>query len=222
MKTRSNDIIPNVPFSYNSSTNTFEIGTNLYVNGSIKTQDAIMLYYDTQLTFYSEKENSKDITISPLFGDTESITQLSFIYTLPDGTESYSAYLDLDKSSNILTDKNTKTLFGNQNLRGSGNIDLYKHYLTIDVKDEASNITDTFSILVQSSSNVDCSSATGATQKLKDLLKASGSSIKTYEYGPNNDSSSVGMLLWTGTILCITASGGEFNIVKIVDRVETL
>ena len=118
-----------------------------------------------------------------------------------------------------------KTLFG-KNLSyydpKDNNIDLYKHYLTIGVKDEASNITDTFSILVQSSSNVDCSSATGATQKLKDLLKASGSSIRTYEYGPNSDFSSVGMLLWTGTILCITASGGELNIVNIVDRVETL
>ena len=30
MKTRSNDIIPNAPFSYNSSTNTFEVGSNLY------------------------------------------------------------------------------------------------------------------------------------------------------------------------------------------------
>ena len=106
MKTRSNDIIPNAPFKYNSSTNTFEIGTDLYVNGSIKSTDAIMLYNDTQLTFYVDKENSEDVTISPMFGYGEGITQLSFSYTLPDGAETYYAYLDLDKTSHILTDKN--------------------------------------------------------------------------------------------------------------------
>lgn len=106
MKTRSNDIISNAPFKYNSSTNTFEIDSDLEVNGTIKSNDAIMLYDDTQITFYFEKENSADITISPLFEFDETIPQLSFTYTLSDGTESYSAYLDLDKSSNILTNKN--------------------------------------------------------------------------------------------------------------------
>lgn len=133
MKTRSNDIIHNAPFSYNSSTNTFEIGSDLYVNGIIKSQDAIMLYNDTCLTFYAENENGEDITISPLFGYDDTVVQLSFIYNLPDGAESYSAYLNLDKTSNILTDKNTKTLFGNQSIYGSGNIDLYRHQLKVKV-----------------------------------------------------------------------------------------
>lgn len=193
---------------YESSTNTFEIGSDLDVDGN--------LYIDTGLIISGDSNNK---------GSSIDLSDPDYIYL--NGVNDKEAYIEFDIFNNLgvqigLTDKNTKTLFGNQSIYGSGNIDLYKHYLTINVEDEASNITDTFNILVQSSSNVDCSSATGETQKLKDLLKASGSSIRTYEYGHNNDFSSLGMLLWTGTILCIAASGGELNIVKIVDRVETL
>lgn len=132
--------------TYNSSTDTTEIGTSLYVNGSIKSTDAIMLYNDTQLTFYIDKENSEDVTISPMFGY-EGITQLSFSYTLPDGTETYSAYLNLDRTSHILTDQNTKKLFGNS-LYGTGNIDLYNHIISIDI-----NATILLNIFVKASSS---------------------------------------------------------------------
>lgn len=210
---------------YESSSNTFEIGpslevdSNLNVNGDTIFNGDLVSYRDSSFTFY-EGDNSQtpSMGVSPLFD----VNQLIFFYN--DGQAIDSAtMLDVSVDANILTNKNTKTIFGKSIQKDSeNNIDLYKHYLTINVEDETSNITDTFSILVQSSSNVDCSSATGATQKLKDLLKASGPSVRTYEYGPNSDFSSMGMLLWTGSILCITASDGELNIVKIVDRVETL
>lgn len=215
MKTRSNDIIPNAPFKYNSDTNTFEIGTSLYVDGSI------ISHYSPE-AFVIIDENNVSLRFSFEQGNA---------LVIKNDNESGIYFDDFDDSGELYqgaTSKNLKTIFGNKSLMKdpehpeNNNIDLYKHYLTINVEDETSNITDTFSILVQSSSNVDCSSSTGATQKLKDLLKASGPSVRTYEYGPNSDFSSVGMLLWTGTILCITASGGELNIVKIVDRVETL
>lgn len=197
---------------YNSSTNTVEVVKNLSVAGTILTT------YNTE-AFIIVDENNSSLTFSYEQGNALVIKNenQSGIY--------FDVFDDSGELYQGATSKNLKTIFGKsilKNTNDTGNIDLYKHYLTIGVKDEASSITDTFSILVQSSSNVDCSSATGETQKLKTLLKASGSSIKTYEYGPNIDFSSMGMLLWTGSILCITASGGELNIVNIVDRVETL
>lgn len=204
--------------TYNSDTNTFEISSNLEVNGVANFNGPIVAKYGDEAIVIERKDHS-NLTISYNMNN----NALLIINEAQSGI-----FIPFDDSAEIyqgVTSKNLKTIFGNQSIfteDGTGNIDLYKHYLTIGVKDEASNITDTFSILVQSSSNVDCSSATGETQKLKTLLKASGSSIKTYEYGPNIDFSSVGMLLWTGTILCITAVGGELDIVNIVDRVETV
>lgn len=166
MKTRSNDIIPNAPFSYNSSTNTFEIGTNLHVNGRIITQDAIMLYDDTQITFYLDKENGEDITISPMFSYGEGITQLSFRYNLPDGAETYSAYLNLERTSNILTDKNTKKLFGNQSIfteDGKGSIDLYRHQLKVKVGGSAVYFVITSSSNLKVTSLQDLTTVTKAT-----------------------------------------------------------
>ena len=216
---------------YNSSTNTFEIGTDLYVNGAIKSSDTIMLYNDTQLTFYADKENSADITISPLFGYTESVTQLSFTYTLPDGAEAYSAYLDLDKSSNILTDKNTKTLFGNS-LYGTGNIDLYKHYLHIKGGASGAGLYD-FYIVIQSSSNVDCSSTSGATKKLRNLLKVSPATPRMYETGvcgpvkmpeetENYSAERPCALYWDGSSLYVRNGVADFEIALIEDVVQPL
>ena len=214
MKTRSNDIILNAPFSYNSSTNTFPIGSDLYVNGAIKSQDAIMLYNDTQLTFYSEKENSEDITISPLFGYSETVTQLSFVYTLPDGTESYSAYLKLDKTSNILTDKNTKTVFG-KSLYGTGNIDLYVHYLEITTVDDV-----TFYGFCYSSIKT---SASGVGQGLTTLFKAPANQARNYiTLGDITQDGGSALLQWTGTIWQVTYNGSQLNVTNVVDTVEPI
>ena len=212
MKTRSNDIIPNAPFKYESSTNTLEVGTDLYVDGSIKSSDAIMLYYDTQLTFYSGKENSEDITISPLFSNTETITQLSFIYNLPDGTESYTAYLNLDKTSNILTNKNVKTLFGNQTLYGTGNIDLYVHYLQIIADSKFYNG------VMFSSSNT---AATGTGQGLTTLFKATPDTPLDCIILSDIDHNTVGLLKWSGDIWQIQLANDNFvTVTSVTDRVE--
>lgn len=122
-----------------------------------------------------------------------------------------------------LTDQNTKSLFGNQSIYGEGNIDLYKHYLTINGRID-DNVESSFYIIIQSSSNVDCSSTAGATQKLKTLLKASGSETKDYESGTNTDAGYPCRLVYDGSsgILVITSNGDIYNITSITDRVETI
>lgn len=214
MKTRSNDIIPNAPFKYESSTNTLEVGTDLYVDGSIKSQDEIVLYNDTQLTFYVDKENSDGIIISPLFGDTETVTQLSFNYTLPDDTETYTAYLNLDKTSNILTNKNVKTLFGNQTLYGTGNIDLYVHYLQIIADSKFYNG------VMFSSSNT---AATGTGQGLTTLFKATPDTSLDCIILSDIDHNTVGLLKWSGDIWQIQLANDNFvTVTSVTDRVETI
>lgn len=208
---------------YESSSNTFEIGTNLYVDGKLEINDDTIFkgnldaYNDSLLTFY-QGNNAQSIymAISPLYDE----TKLAFLYN--DGQAiTTSIELDVSVNSNILTDKNVKTLFGNHSLYGSGNIDLYKHYLKITGK-KVGDITQTFYILVQSSSNTDCSSETGATQKLQTLLKASGTETKIYESGITSDCSAVCTLFWNGAILFIVSDTERYNITSIDDRVETL
>lgn len=91
---------------------------------------------------------------------TESSQQESFFINLPsseNGTGYYS-YL-LPSGSGILTDDSSfKTLFGNQNIVGNGNIDLYQHTITILLNDG----TKTAAIIVSkiSSSNLQVDSLT--------------------------------------------------------------
>lgn len=117
---------------------------------------------------------------------------------------------------------NLKTLFGNQSLVGSGNIDLYKHYLEISAEPSEGGTGAQCNILIQSSSNVDCSSATGATQKLKDLLKISGTSYRVYESGVASSGAISCALVWTGTTLQVNVGGTPYVIKSIVDVVETV
>lgn len=52
----------------------------------------------------------------------------------PNGTTRYKFPVD-GKSQTVLTSKNVKTLFGNKSIFGSGNIDLFRHYVTFTPSD---------------------------------------------------------------------------------------
>lgn len=151
MKTRSNDIIPNAPFSYNSNTGElwmspsnriifdsivdFEypatFNDNLEVNGATIFKGNLYSYNDSAFSFYQGGDaQSPYMLISPLFND----IILSFSYN--DGQHiSSSINLDVSVEANILTDKNTKTFFGKSILKDSenNNIDLYRHQLEVRV-----------------------------------------------------------------------------------------
>ena len=119
------------PFTYNSSTNTFGIDTNLYVDGIIKSNEVMIsksifdIYNNSQITFYENNIGSKYISILPNFD----IGEIQFVYeSIEDHTI---VKLGTNESANILTSANTKTVFGNQSIYGSGNIDLYRHQLKV-------------------------------------------------------------------------------------------
>lgn len=217
--------------TYESDTNTFEIGTNLYVDGKLELNDDAIFkgnldaYNDSALTLYQgDNAQSTYMAISPLFDE----TKLAFLYNDGQAIET-SIRLDVSVDANILTDKNTKTFFGNKSIMKdpehpeNNNIDLYKHYLEFEVHVTSAPAEQgiyTCRILVQSSSNVDCSSTTGATQKLKDLLKCDATN-KYYEIGIA-DGSTFAQLYGNSTLLYVLVDGIAADINSIKDRVETI
>lgn len=227
--------------SYDSNTNTFEIGTNLYVDGLIQNSDFILpsngegmkILNDTLISFYLAGENTDSIDILPQID--EGLITFAANHRLDDGSlQSSEVHLNIiyAQNSDILTDQNVKTLFGNQSIYGSGNIDLYKHYLHIQAGVSGAGLYD-FYILVQSSSNVNCSSTDGATQKLKDLLKISGSTPRIYETGvcgpvqspsdeQNYSAHNPCALYWNGSLLYVRNDTLDFTITLIEDKVETV
>ena len=127
----------------------------------------------------------------------------------------------------VLTPDSLKTIFGNQSLikdpskPNENNVDLYKHYLKIGLRNEGGT-TDTAVFTILSSSNIDCTSSTGATQKLKDLLKISGTTERYFENGTTTSGSGSLVLRWTGTVLQVAFDSDTFSITSIEDKVETV
>lgn len=142
--------------TYESDTNTFEIGTKLYVDGKFEVNDDAIFrgnldaYNDSALTFYQgDNAQTPYMSMSPLFAT----TTLSFLYS--DG-QAINTSIDLDVSvdAQILTDKNVKTFFGNKSIvkdptkPNENNIDLYNHIISIDI-----NSTILLNIFVKASSS---------------------------------------------------------------------
>lgn len=179
---------------YESSTNTFELGTNLEVDGDITTNTGII--------------NSPNGSIE--------ISDDNFIYLNGRYEGVYISFGlgELDGAQNALTDKNTKTLFGKSILkeRENNNIDLYKHYITLNAQ---------YHCVIISSSNINCSSETGATQKLKDLLKFNND-ILYYEMVYDDVSGNSGILYSNNNVLNIETNSQDIVITDIIDVVKTI
>lgn len=224
MKTRSNDIIPNVPFSYTSTGELFispsnrivfdsivdfeysaTFNDNLVINGDTIFNGNIESYNDSTLTFYQgDNGQTPFMTISPLFDENillfesnnqEKITRIN---------------LDMSGESIILTDKNTKTLFGNQSIYGSGNINLYRHQLTFLQEGGV------YFVEIISSSNLKVDSL----QKLTTLTKAT----TNYKIVLFNESGIDGsdILVYNGSIWEFDIAGEEATFISITDTITTI
>lgn len=128
----------------------------------------------------------------------------------------FSAHLPLSHAEEeILTDKSVKTLFGNQSIVGTGNIDLYVHYIEILTDDDI-----TFYGCAYSSIKTN---ASGVGQGLTTLFKAPANQARDYIPLSNlAEQASPGLLQWTGSIWKVGYSGADYNVVNVVDRVETI
>lgn len=188
---------------YESSSNTFEIGTNLYVDGIADFGNEVNLgVLNIKQFLYDDDFNCVKISYS------KDDDCLAFDFT--GGGVTY--YLEPNGSDgNIVTSDNVKTLFGNQLLIGSGNIDLYVHYLKFSIGKEISF----YGVVYSSNNNV-----TNTLQKLTTLLKPPSSAQMFIPL--TNDNNDNGVLYWNGSIWQVGYSGGGLNITSISDRVETI
>ena len=194
--------------TYNSTTNAFEIGTNLGVNGYLEA------YNDSSLTFYQgNNAQTPSMGVSPLFD----ANKLSFFYN--DGQDiDLSIMLDVSVEANILTDENTKTIFGKSIMKDpeqpENNIDLYVHYLQIIADSKFYNG------VVISSNNT---AATGTGQGLTALFKAPADTSQQYITVSDIDHNVVGLLIWNGSIWSIQLANDNFvNVTSVTDRVEPI
>lgn len=227
MKTRSNDIIPNAPFSYTRTGELFispsnrivfdsivdfeysaTFNDNLEINGDIIFNGNIDSYHDSQLTFHEGSDNqSAYMVISPLYD----VKKLVFEYN--DGQDIMSTIkLDVSEEANILTDKNTKTVFGKSILKDpdNGNIDLYRHQLTFRQEGGL------YFAEIISSSNLKVDSL----QKLATLTKAT----TNYKIVLFNESGidATDILVYNGSIWEFDIAGEEATFTTITDTITTL
>lgn len=198
MKTRSNDIIPNAPFSYNSSTNTFEIGTNLEVDGVARLPIILIdpLNDNSGIKIYFDSDNY----------------QLNFEFLDEGLTYTLETYMG---DGTILTSDNSKTFFGKSILKGSEgtNIDLYVHYLSIIAGSKFYNG------VIYSSNNI----VADTLQKLTTLFKATPDTPLNCIILSDINTNTVGLLKWNGDIWQIQLANDNFvNVTSVTDRVETL
>lgn len=102
-------IIPVIAKAYDKGSNTYELDS-IRLTGNLTISEYLYSnFYDIEL------DDSSGIYFKSRAFD-----------------ENVIVYLDTTTNSNILTDQNTKTLFGNS-LYDSGNIDLYNHIISIDI-----------------------------------------------------------------------------------------
>ena len=147
-----------------------------------------------------------------------------FIFTAneADGT-TYEARLSPNAAeSQILTNTNVKTVFGNS-LYGGGNINLYKHYLDITAS-TSDGKTDHFLGVIQSSNGMN---TTGDGTKLKELLKTPTGTSLTYECFTQGSTGNSYQLRVTSTgilrfIVVVNNTPQMYNATAVEDRVETL
>lgn len=113
----------------------------------------------------------------------------------------------------LVTSDKLKTLFGNQNIYGSGNIDLYNHFIHITAG------TFAWYGVIESSNNLD---TTGVGTKLQTLLKCKANEPHYYHVFASDDVADTGILYWTGSVFQIKTVTNNYNVTAVEDKVETL
>lgn len=107
-----------------------------------------------------------EFTIGDVEADTIYLTNLynntGISYTITYDSETDQLRIEMTEE-NFLSEDNVRTLFGNQSIIGTGNIDLYRHQLTLNYDGEY----ETLSLIVYSSSNLNVDSLQDLTTLLK-------------------------------------------------------
>lgn len=178
------------------------VGKNLEVDGYLSVNDG-------QDGIFLNEATSSEVNIWVADG--------ALVFTTRDGIEEFI----FDAFNPALGDgvvrvKNLKTIFGNQSLVGEGNIDLYRHSLSISGATPATTLNLDF----LSSSNLKCDSV----QDLRTLLKISGNKIE-FLYGNLYQGPYTQCQLVVSADICQFTVGGTstaINVTTVQDTVTTI
>ena len=141
---------------------TYTAGKNIEISGTtIAVADNLTGLYSLEITPSNDAPTASLIVLNTNGG---SIIDVNFVdknTRIVPNTDTITGYENIrlpSGSGTLVTDASFKTLFGNQNIVGSGNIDLYQHIITILLNDG----TKTAAIIVSkiSSSNLQVDSLT--------------------------------------------------------------
>lgn len=163
-----------------------------------------------------------EFTIGNVDADTIYLTNLynntGISYTITYDSETDQLRIEMTEE-NFLSEDNVRTLFGNQSIVGTGNIDLYRHWLQVK---NADGVYAYFEFI--SSSNIN---ATGNGAKLKDLLKCNSvENARYYSLGFTDHVAEIVALYWPGSsvgvIQMAIGTTDPVAIVEVKDTVETI
>lgn len=191
---------------------TYTAGKNIVINGkTIKTTDALTgVFYSTDTLRFGSASAPILVFDTPILLDAfvqakgSSLTRYA-ISALPTGDGSAYITNALPFNAGTLTNENSfKTLFGNQNIVGSGNIDLYTHFITIDARSDGTNGKRLRAFVKKTSAN------NLKVDSLTDLKTLFGNTFQWDANGYISDRDSNDLPINTTVIYGITESGLQY------------
>lgn len=126
-----------------------------------------------------------------------------------DGEDTLSTSLE---NETFISEDNVKTLFGNQSIVGTGNIDLYRHTMTLTTE------LNDYQLEYISSNNL----VVNSLQDLTTLLKPKANQSYFGFVVDSENSTDVGKIVYNGSIWQIIASEDTVNVLSVSDTVETI
>lgn len=214
---------------------TYTAGKNIEISGTtIAVADNLTRLYSLEIKPSNDAPTASLIVLNTNGG---SIIDVNFVgkntRILPntDTTTGYEAIRLPSGSGTLVTDASFKTLFGNQNIVGSGNIDLYNHFITIIMQTAKIGKHAKAFVKRTSSNNLEVNSLT-------DLKTLFGNTFQWDANGYVVDKDDVGEASNSSVIYGITESGLQYvprdgstptsfafataNTLTIVDTVTTV
>lgn len=122
----------------------------------IKSSRPVLVYDTTNKELYVGNTDEDSMYLTTLYNNNGTT------YTLSYDRDTDQLRIEMVEE-NFLSEDNVKTLFGSQSIIGTGNIDLYRHQLTLNYDGEY----ETLSLIVYSSSNLNVNSLQDLTTLLK-------------------------------------------------------
>lgn len=181
---------------------------NIFNNGSA--YKPILIFDIIDVTLYFGTQENDTLYLQSLYTNQGCILEIQYDITTDK--------LTITKTvENYLSEDNVKTLFGNQSIIGTGNIDLYRHDITI---------MGTLSITVYSSSNLKIDSVQDLTTVLKPYVGLVLGGVWYDKLNDNSEIAGYGALIYKSDnlwyMLLNTTESNNILVNSVTDVVTTI